>query len=405
VKKITFLLAWLFCSCTVFSNEAKGPVAASDAAYDPAIGFFITDNGYAVTRYQLIGDASEITATIEGKPVSFELVSGDVVNDIAVIKPKTEIKVKPVSLLMGESEPGQKVVCLAYEKAKDQTKPILLKGSIESSTGINGEIHHLKLKFDAGVQPRQGEIFNLSGIGLGMVSNRMTDVYSLVHDEKETNTLCLATKMDSLFPLIKGIPGVLWSKPEEKPLTDEDWKKIQTESIFLLQVKGKMPLKAGLSESFSQILTQVPPNTLFIMITSSSGYSNVSFADKLLEQLKKEKIGSTLSPTIKQQYYSEIYKRFGHPDITPDQLVKMAAGLSEGYYLEASCNVVSGEVEDHVQLNLYKPNLADPVITVRQSKVIASDPAKILDQLTELAVKELGKQIKAKKINLSPMKK
>ncbi|MBN2143124.1 MAG: serine protease [Candidatus Aureabacteria bacterium] len=396
MKKIILFSACFFCSLFVFAEETK-----ENAASGSAIGFFITESGYAVTRYQLIGDASEISATLGGNPVQFEFVSGDVINDLAVIKSKSEIKAKPVSLLMGEGAQGQKAVCLTCEK-NQEGEPVssLVNGVIQSATGINGDIHHFKVGFDSGLQPKEGIVFNLSGVGLGMISNKMTDVYSLVHDEKEADRLCLAAKMDSLFPLVKDLPGVSWVKPEEKNLSDEDWKTIQDESVIVLQIKGKMPLKSGLAESFSQVLTQIPSNALFIMVTATSGYSNVNFAEKLMAQLKKQKIGSTLSPTLKQQYYNEVYKRFGHPNLNADQLVKIAAGLAEGYYLEAGCSIVSGEVEDHVNLALYKPNTAEPLITVRQAKVIKTEPEKTLDELTELAVKQLGKEIKAKKIKL-----
>jgi hypothetical protein len=60
--------------------------------------------------------------------------------------------------------------------------------------------------------------------------------------------------------------------------------------------------------------------------------------------------------------------------------------------------VVTKEVEDSVSLTLYQPKSMDVLAQVRSAKVIKSNPEEALNQLIEMAVKELAKQLKAKKL-------
>lgn len=365
--------------------------------------FFITENGFAVTSFALVGDASPIIAYVNSHQVEYEIFAGDFVNDIAVIQPKTNIKVKPVRLFSGKPETNESITNLFFIKSQDKKlTQVFSEGTLISDKGLGGDIRHLQLQFPSNILPREGPLFNALGLCVGFISYRVTDIYSLLQPQSNDTTISVANKIDYLYPLIKDLPGVIWAQSAE-PLTQEELHFLYSESITYVEARSPFPLsspRGSPQDQFAAIRSKIPPSALFISVTISSGYSNVGFAEILLKQLEENSIGNSVSPALKQKFYRAIYDRFGQARLTAGEVVKMAADLSGGYFLQADCQIVSGSVEDRVHLKLYKPNSIEVLADIYSAKVMDSEPGELVKELTRLTVKKLSKELKAKTVNL-----
>lgn len=389
MKKIILLLVAMITVQYVFSAE-KDAVRSGTA-------IFINNEGYAVTYYRLVSEALEISSLINNKPVQFEFVEGDFLSDLAVIKAKEKISSKPAELLLGESKPGIPVVCIACSKDEGKSQ-LIVSGNLKLISGIEGDIRHMQLEFQKNSIPMEGPVFDETGLCIGLISNRITDIYSLIQNVPSDKSIVIAKKIEYLFPLLKNISNVKWVK-EGTALAPEEKAKIQKESVFAIDIKGKIPAGKEVSPSdFESIRAQIPANVLFIYVDASSGYDNAGFAEMLLDALNKNKIGKNIQPTLKQQYYNAVFAKFGQPNLSAEELIKMCSDLAEGFFLKAGCNIITGQVEDIVELKLYKPHSSDILAQARIKKIITSEPQNALKELTDTAVKNLVRELKAKKI-------
>jgi len=400
-KKFLSILNLFFLLFYAHTEEQQSNLHTTSTA------FFITDSGIAVASYHAVADATEISTvwgTWDGPPMFFEIIRKDIINDIVILKPKGTVQSKPVSLLMGDVDLASSIANVSFNP---QNQLVSSLGIVKFGTGIAGDIRHIELEFSREYSPKEGPVFNNKGLCIGFISNHATDIFALLYEPKGAGVISLMTKVDYLYPLVKNVPGVLWTKDENtvseaKQFIDTNPEALK--SIIHLDItKPNAGLNTGagdapstVNHTLAEMRKQIPERVLFISVSVASGISNINFANKLLDQLNKQKIGQPISPTVKQKYYQAIYARFGS-SLTADQLVKTAADFSNGYYLEAECTV-GKEVEDSVRLTLYQSQTMDILAHVRSAKVIQSNHEEAVMQLTEMTVKELAKQLKSKKL-------
>jgi hypothetical protein len=364
--------------------------AADKTVTEHVSAFFISESGHCVTNFHEVSGAMEIKGGVDGNDVVFEIMNFDPINDIAVLAPRVPIEVEPVHLLLGELDVGEPVVNISIlEDGKRAPTPLVIQGKVQSLTGMKGDIRYIKLEFPWEYFPN-GPVFDMRGLCVGLISNRITDMYAFLQTDVTDITVSFAKKVDYLFPLVKQLPGVYWTEDDaDVQVTPAE---ITETSLIPLEVKRRMTARKLHDideEDFTLIRSRLPSDALFISVSVSSGYDNVGFVNLLLDTLEKEKIGRTVDPMLKQKYYRSIYERYGFPDLTADELVKMAADLANGYYVEAGCNIVSGEIEDSVTLKLYEKRSVGLLADIRAAKVVDTDPAEAVKDLTLEAVKKL----------------
>jgi len=399
IMKKYFLCLIVFVN--LFSIECFGIINASSAPKaTTATAFFITNDGYAITNYQNIDPAQEIEGVVFGKSVKFKFVTGDYVEDIAIIKATSEIKVKAIPLFQGWVSVQQKVESISFQKDEDYklSSQVLTKGYINSIAGIKNDIRYFQVRFNDNKTPNDGPVIDENGICLGVISSKLTDLYSFLELESSSKKVSLVKRIDYVFPLVKDLKGIKWYAPST--IESESLKgTVDRDAIFSINVnKTVIPANDAKETNFSNIRSQIPENGLFISVTALSGYSNVNFASILMDALKKNKIGKAISPSLKQDYYKSIYNQFGKSNLSAEDIVKMAADLANGYLLTASCNIISGDIEDSVELILYNKHSITPLSNVKVVKVIDADPEEALKLLTNTAATIMAKELKTKKI-------
>ena len=360
-------------------------------------GLFINPEGYIATPYQKIADSTEIKLVLKNSEIIYTIAASDVLNNLSILKPATPLTVHPAPLLMDTLKENEKVTCrqfVCYPSIAPVYKPI--EGKIKSLTGVKGDIHHFQVEFPKDSILKEGFVFNNNGICLGFISNQQTDIYSLIQNPVGTSQVTLVKKMEFLFPLVKNLNNVTWSKADLASSAEET-KKILKESLVTLKVKINPPAVEKAID-FNSIRAKIPANALFIYISISSGYEQGGFATLLMEALQEKKIGKSVDPSLKQNYYASIFEKFGQTNLAPEELVKMAADLADGYFLEASCSIASGTAEDSVILKVYKPRSSEILAEVKTAEVLSLDSSETLKQLTQNAVKNLSKELKSKKV-------
>lgn len=390
MKKVSVLsfFAFLFC---IFSLRAESETEIQ------VPGIFINPEGCIVTPYQEIADSVEIKLNFKGSEMIYTLAASDTLNNLAVLKPATPLAVHPATLLLDTAKEKDKVLCqqfISYPSIAPVYKPV--EGCVKSSTGVEGDIHHFQIELPKEASIKNGFVFNSSGICLGFISNRQTDIYSLIQIPVATSQIALVRKMESLFPLVKDLNGVIWAK-SNLGMSPEEIEKIWKESLVSLKVKINLPAVEKASD-FTSIRSKIPANVLFIYVDISSGFEQGGFGSLLMEALQGKKIGTTVDPALKQRYYAAIFEKFGQPNLPPEELVKMAADLADGYFLKASCSIASGTAEDSVIFKLYRPRSSEVLAEIKSADVLSLESSEALKQLTQDAVKKLAKELKAKKV-------
>ncbi|EKD27459.1 MAG: hypothetical protein ACD_79C00718G0005 [uncultured bacterium] len=380
---ICSILLSLTC-CFVFSEEKIKPSVAS--------GFFITDNGILVTNYHDVGNAKNIYTLVRNREVELEIFLVDRVNDIAILKPKYKVRVCAVPIYVGPMQKNMNIKCISAT-AKDQE---MYDCKITSLEGVKGDISNYKIEFvNSSKLPKNGMIFNEKGYCVGFISSPLSDVYAFVQTE-DIGKNTFVKKSEYLFPLLKEINGIYWiSENEEiKSIEIPSVPKDSVVPVFFDADPSTRKAEEVASEDYDKIRSLIPVNALFISASISSGYNNSGFVDILLEELDKNNVGPYLNPTLKQKFYKSIYDKFGGSSLSAEEVVKIAADLANGYFIQVNCNIVVGDAEDSVYIKLYQKHSIDIIVEVNQEKVINADPEKVVKDLTVTAVKEFVRKVK-----------
>ena len=388
MKKVSFIavLFAIFSLCAQAETKIQVP------------GIFINSEGYILSPYQEIANNTEIKLNYKESEMIYTLAAFDALNNLAILKPKTPLATQPVPLLLDTPKVNDKVICqqfISYPSVAPVYKAV--EGSVKSLTGVEGDIHHFQIESSKETPLKKGFVFNNNGVCLGFISNRQTDIYSLIQPSLTTSQIALAQKIESLYPLVKNLNGIRWTKTDAT-MNTEEISKIQKESLVSLDVTINAPAVENAADFYS-LRSKIPANTLFIYVSVSSGFEQGGFGNLLMEALKGKKIGQTVDSDLKQKYYASIFEKYGQPNLSPEELVKMAADLSDGYYLDASCSIASGTAEDSVILKLYKMKSSEILAEIKTAEVLSLESSETLKKLTIDAVKNLAKELKAQKVN------
>jgi S1-C subfamily serine protease len=176
-------------------------------------GFFVTDDGYFVTSYHVIEDAKEITVkTTDGRLLAAKFISGDSVNDVALLKIESATKAARISDT-GELVRGEEVFTLGYPllqiQGQDQKASF---GRVNALTGIGGDIRHLQI--DIPIQPGNsgGPLVDSKGQVVGVVTATLSQLATLRATGSLPQNVNYAVKSDYLIPLLHNSLKDKWSK-------------------------------------------------------------------------------------------------------------------------------------------------------------------------------------------------
>lgn len=144
-------------------NEPQQLIQAASGS-----GFFITDDGVAVTNSHVINECQQVTANISGQRVDSQILADDKINDVAVLK----FDVKTPSYLKLAEENGQlmdEIYVAGYPFGDAISSSLkVTRGIVSSVAGLGNNFSQMQI--DAALQPGNsgGPVVNKNGGVVGI---------------------------------------------------------------------------------------------------------------------------------------------------------------------------------------------------------------------------------------------
>ncbi len=191
--------------------------------------FPISSNGYLVTNYHCVENATEVT--VKGVDGDFttkygaDIVATDKSNDLALLKIKNKNVIfdkLPYSIRSSGVQQGEKVYAIGYPFAQVMGKEVkLTDGIISSKSGVDGDIS--KFQISAAVNPGNsgGPLVDEHGNLIGVIYAKSTIAESAGYAIK-------ASYLESFLKNVEGLEFPVFTNTfEDKPITEiiAVWKK------------------------------------------------------------------------------------------------------------------------------------------------------------------------------------
>ena len=193
-------------------NTVKNSLSPNqkDKAISSGTGFLITSNGFIVTTYHVVKDASEIKLiTNEGSKTAI-IVKADTINDIAILKAENAEYVSlPIKSSMGVNL-GTEVFTLGFPNLQIQGfQPKYTKGNISSLSGIQDDTRHFQISTP--VQPGNsgGPLIDSMGNVIGIIDTKMSDIEALKETGSLPQNVNYALKSTFALALLETVPDAL----------------------------------------------------------------------------------------------------------------------------------------------------------------------------------------------------
>lgn len=147
-------------------------------------GFFINNQGYALTNNHVVEICEQMVATLDGRQIVFRIIATDKVNDIAIIAmdkmTKNFLKINKDGAKLGEN-----VIAVGYPLSGQLSDSVkITRGVVSSLSGIENNTGQIQI--DAALQPgnsggpiinEQGELVGIASAGLNKLLMAKKDKY------------------------------------------------------------------------------------------------------------------------------------------------------------------------------------------------------------------------------------
>jgi hypothetical protein len=142
-------------------------------------GFFITEDGYLLTAYHVVEEASSIEVILVNKKYIAQFIEGDPINDVALLKVQGNFTALPI-IASSQINIGDEISTMGFPNVHLQgLNPKLTKGHISSLTGIQDDPRCFQIS--AAVQPGNsgGALVDKQGNVVGLLVARLGDIETL----------------------------------------------------------------------------------------------------------------------------------------------------------------------------------------------------------------------------------
>jgi TPR repeat protein len=183
------------------SSSADNPTASGT-------GFFITDDGYLISNYHVVKDASKIRLLTSAGPVDAKVVQVDTANDIALLKADGQFEPLPI-VTSRKVNLGDTVMTVGFpDPGLQGFSPKLAKGEIASLSGATDDAQYFQISVP--VQPGNsgGALVDERGNVVGIVSAKLDEATALVVSGALPENVNYAIKSSYLLSFLESVPDV-----------------------------------------------------------------------------------------------------------------------------------------------------------------------------------------------------
>lgn len=316
----------------------------------------------------------------------------DVVNDLAILRPFKKSKSECVTLDTAEILMGQPVHYYFYDLVTESWQ--WKSGSVIDLVGLNKDIRQFKFEIEGETKSinHVGWVFNESGSLMGMTSYKATGIHSLLNEPLPGGKVSyiLATKADYIYPFVKDLNIFVSDKKDEA----REGFQSQIDELFIDVKLDKAP---EMEDTFENVKSRIPSGVVYILAETNSGLNHANFANELLNELEARKISEKVSSDLRKEFYTKIIEKYGHSQLSAEQMIRIAAEFTDGYFIKARADVFSGEAEDKIVIQFFHPKSTNPLVELKAVELGNKDPRQAISRLTQKAVAELEKQLKKEK--------
>ena len=171
-------------------------------------GFFITKNGYLLTNYHVISQASKVSVATPKGLLSAKLIAVDEIHDMAVLK--VEGRFDPLPLTYSRSITlGHPVFTIGYPNTQVQgVQQKYTKGTISSLGGIKDDSRQFQISVP--IQPGNsgGPLVDQQGNVVGVVVGRLRDIRVLKQSGSLPQNVGYAVKSSFALAFLETLPDL-----------------------------------------------------------------------------------------------------------------------------------------------------------------------------------------------------
>ncbi len=192
----------------VNSGSSSDNSTPSNTPTASGTGFFITDDGYLISNYHVVKDATKVRLVTSAGTISAKVVQVDAANDLALLKADGKFSPLPIS----SSRTGQLGGTVATVGIPDiglqGFAPKLAKGEIASLSGIQDDPRHFQISVP--VQPGNsgGALVDERGNVVGIVSAKLSARAALAASGALPENVNYAVKSSFLLGFLESVPDV-----------------------------------------------------------------------------------------------------------------------------------------------------------------------------------------------------
>jgi S1-C subfamily serine protease len=184
------------------------PLPPSNSPKFSGTGFFITDDGYLISNYHVVKDATKIRLVTSAGTIDAKVVQVDAANDLALLK--ADGRFSPLPITSSRTvKLGGTVATVGFPNIGMQGfSPKLAKGEIASLSGAQDDPRYFQISVP--VQPGNsgGALVDERGNVIGIVSAKLNASVALAASGSLPENVNYAIKSSFLLSFIESVPAV-----------------------------------------------------------------------------------------------------------------------------------------------------------------------------------------------------
>ncbi len=207
------------------SNFNSSSSVASDSPTATATGFFITDDGYLISNYHVVKDATKVRLLTSAGLIDAKVVQVDAANDLALLKADGRFAPLPIAASRTVNLGGTVATVGFPDIGLQGFAPKLAKGEIASLSGAGDDPRYFQISVP--VQPGNsgGALVDERGNVIGIVSAKLDAGAALAASGALPENVNYAVKSSLLLSFLESMPAVE-AKLKKPNTTDEKFEDV-----------------------------------------------------------------------------------------------------------------------------------------------------------------------------------